>query len=539
MSQKKKTLVSGVAILGIAGILSKVIGMFFRIPLTNMIGAGGMGIYTAVYQAYTLLLTISTAGIPVAISRLVSENVTLGKYRQARHILRTALWLLLAVGLVLSLLLIAVARPLSVATGDAETTLGYMAIAPSILIVSLMSAIRGYMQGRSRMLPTAISQVIEQLGKVAISFPLAALGMRTHGVVYAAAGALLGISIGEGVALLYMTVVYFRRKREFIADEQGDTHALMPTKEIVRQLIVIAIPIIIGSMIVPVAGTVDSAMIRLRLIAAGFDEVLARETYGLLGSVISLINIPTVLATAVCISLVPIISAARIEKRYESMHETSRLGLRLASLIGFPCAVGMSLLSRQIIMLLYPKLLPEQIVVAGNILSISAWSIILFTHVQATTGILQGAGMQKVPMYSLVIGVLFKVVLNYTLVAIPWLNIKGAPIASIVCYGVSFAINIGWIVKKTGMRINWGDILVRPGLATLGMGGGVALAMMVLDMSKRRSTILAVLAGVLVYVVLVFAFGALRREDMEQIPGGNKLEKLLVKLHIWRQTEGE
>ena len=534
MSQKKTTLVSGVAILSIAGLISKVIGMFFRIPLANLIGLDGIGVYQTVYPAYTLLLTLSTAGVPVAISRMVAERVTLGRHREARALLQTALWVLFGVGLALTLGLVAISGMLATWVGDPEAAIGYIAIAPSIMIVSVMSALRGYMQGRSNMRPTAISQLIEQLGKVVVALPLAALGLR-YGLAYASAGALVGISIAEAVALLYMALIYRSKRRLFAVDEATDSHAASSRKELLKQIIVIAIPITIGSLVVPLSGFVDSAMIRQRLFVAGIGEEQARILYGALsGNAVSLANLPTVLATAVCMGLVPLISAARVEKRKEDMWESSQLGLRLGSLIGLPCTIGMSLLATPIIHLLYAAYTPAEVALSGEILSLSALTIFFFSQVQATTGILQGAGLQKIPMYSLALGVGFKIVLNYILIAIPSLNIYGAPIASLTCYGVSLAVNLVFIMRRTGLRVHWGQVLVRPAGATLGMAAAVWLCMQVLDMNSRVNTLLAIFAGVAVYGVLVFALGALRREDMEAIPGGRKIEKLMMKLRVWK-----
>lgn len=534
MSQKKNSLISGVAILSVAGILAKVIGMVFRVPLSNMIGSSGMGIYSAVYNVYSMLVAISTAGIPVAISRLVSENVTTAHPREARAVLRTAVKILLVLGVVLSLILIVFAHPLAARIGDPDTAVGYMAIAPSILMVSLMSAFRGYMQGRSKMAPTAVSQIIEAAAKVIISYPLASLGMRVNSV-YAAAGALLGISIGEGLALLYMFIIYMRNRKVYQAEEAADIVEPSSFGVLAKRIIGIAIPIIIGAMIVPMAQVIDSSMTLVRLQSAGFVLEDARSLYGLLsGFVLPLINVPTGLAMAVCVGLVPAISSARIENRVQDMQEHSNTGLRLASLIGFPCAAGMSLLATPIIHLIYPSLSPHELAIAGRILAISAWTIILFTHVQATTGILQGAGMHQIPMFSLIVGVLCKIALNYFLIATPTINIYGAPVSSLVCYAVSVLINMVWIVRKSGMRVAWGDVVLRPVLATLGMSAAVLLLTQLFNMQRRFSVLLIVMIAILVYAVLVFAVGAMRREDMEKIPGGKKLEGLFVKLRIWR-----
>lgn len=536
MSQStKKTLINGVAILSFAGILSKVIGMLFRLPLGNLLQPAGYGIYMGVYPTYTVLLSISTAGIPVAISRLVSENVTLRRFRQARSVLRTSLILLACIGAVLTVVMIVMARPFAIRTGDERTTIGFIVLAPSILLVSIMSALRGYMQGRNNMVPTAISQIIEQVGKVLVALPLARLGMQDGNVIYGAAGALLGITISEACALVFMAIMYMRKHGAYTRELAADTMQPASSGTLARQLVRIAIPVTLGSMIVPLAGFIDSATIRVRLQMAGFSVEYANELYGMLtGHSLSLVNVPTALATAICLGLIPIIAAARVDNRMDDMRGASKLGLRLGSLLGFPCAAGMSLLSTEIIRLLYPAMTASHMEITGNILSISALTIFFFTQVQASTGVLQGAGYHKIPVYSLVIGVVIKIMLNMTLVAIPQINVYGAPVASIACYAVSMVINFVFIVRRVGMPFDWGDIIVRPLLATLGMSAAVIVAKIALDLTSRFQTVLTIGLAVVVYCVLIFAIGALRREDMELMPGGGKIEKLMLKLRIWR-----
>ena len=533
MSQKQRGFVGGVAILGIMGILSKVIGLVFRIPLTNSLGTEWLGLYMLVYPTYTMLLSISTAGIPVAISRLVSENVTLGNHRTAKKILRTALPMLAVAGAILMALMIAFSGSLARQRNTPEIYIGFIALAPSILIVSVMSAFRGYLQGHRNMTPTAISQIIEQAGKLVVSMPLTYLGAR-RSLVHAAAGTLVGISISEFLALCYVYVMYLREQREERPLELAQSEPAPEWQALAKKLIFVAIPITIGSMIMPIASYIDSAMIPRRLAVAGFAPQAATKLYGMLtGCAVTLINVPTSMATAICIGLVPAISAAHMRKQPELMNHTCMLGLRLGSLIGFPCAIGMSLLSTEIINLLYtiPR---DEIMTTGRILSLSALTILPFTMVQATTGVLQGVGKQKIPMYSLVLGVACKVVLNYILVAIPNLNVFGAPVSSMVCYMVSTAINLWYIAAKLRIRLDWGELLVRPGAATAGMAAFVFGWTKVLNMQRRANTIVAVLVGVAVYAVLALAVGAIRQSDVSQIPGGKKLEKLMRKLRLWR-----
>lgn len=530
---RKSTLIGGVAILSIAGILSKILGMFFRFPLSIMIGSTGIGLYSAVYPTYTMLLAVSTTGIPVAISRLVSESVTLGDEHGARRVLRVALCILALTGALLAGLLAVFAGSRAEGMQIPDAKYGFIAIAPAVLLVSVMSAFRGYMQGRGNMRPTAISQMIEQIAKVAIALPLARLMMPD--VVRAATAAIAGITLSEGVAMLYTMLAYLRRRRGYLENAEGAPPSQGSNMSLVKRIVRIAIPITIGSMTVPVANFIDSQMIVSRLVAAGIEEGWALRLFGLQSGVcVSYINVPTALAMAVCVGLVPNLSALRVAGRTRELHETSILGLRMATLIGMPCSVGMALLAEPIIRLLYSSYPTEEILTAARLLSIGAFTILPFTFVQGTTGVLQGLGKQKIPMYTLVAGVVCKISLNFLLIRMPEVNIYGAPVASVVCYVVSASINLIWIIRKNGVRMDWGAVFGRPALASLGMAAVVFGLTRVLDMTMKRWTLPVVAAGAVAYIVLVFATGALRREDMASIPGGAKIERLMQKLHVWR-----
>jgi len=526
VAEKTKSLVGGISILGLAGLICKVVGVLYRIPLADYIGGEGLGIYSKVFPAYNVLLTISSAGIPVAISRMVSHYVTRQDPRNAKRVFSVAAPALALLGLIGTLLLMLGSGALSRRVGTPESRLGYIAIAPSVLLVCVMSAFRGYMQGHRRMMPTAISQLIEQVGKVGIALPMAVLGMRRGGPGMGAAGALLGTSIAEAAALAYMTVAHVRARAAFDGAVQAETPAV-PRRQIGSRLAAISVPITLGACIVPLAGLIDSFMITQLMERGGMAESEALIRYGLYsGMVITLINVPTALAMAMSTNLVPDIASGMARGDREYVARESRTGLRVAAVVGFPCAVGMSLLAQPILYLCYGysgRYTPEQLDVAASLLQVSAMTIVLFTMVQATSGILQGAGRQRLPMYTLLAGVVCKVALNYTLIGIPALNIHGAPIASLVCYAVSMVPNLYFVVKYAAGSMPWGDVLLRPLAAVLPMGGAVwaiwrfAFTERFLHLGRAK-LLLAVLAciaaGVVVYGALAVAVGAVRREDV-------------------------
>lgn len=540
MGKQTKSIIGGMSVLGLTGIICKLVGVLYSVPLTWLIGADGLGVFQAVFPTYNLLLTMSSAGLPVAVSRMVSSCLAKDDPRSARTILRVALWMLTALGAVCTLLMLSGNGLLASRVGLPESALGFRVIAPCVTIVCVLSAFRGFMQGQQNMVPTAVSQLIEQVGKIFVSLPLAWLGYRlgiAAGTAQAeaagitgeealrlstelaaaqgAAGALLGITIIEAVAMGYMVLLYFRRRAAFAALPQLAADAPVPAPQLAGQLFCISVPITISACIVPLAQFVDSAMLLKRMVVSGLAIEEARPLYGLFsGMVIRLINVPTALALAVSMSLVPAISACRALNDHTGAARQSNLGLRLAFVIGFPCSIGMSVLAEPIIRFFYQGTLSAgNISAASSLLTKSALTVVLFTVVQATSAILQGLGRQRIPMYTLVAGVACKIILNYTLVAIPGINIHGAPIASIVCYSVSMIPNLIMCMKYTGLRFNWQGWLLRPAAATAIMGA-VVLAMRTLLPMTRLVTILEVLAGIAVYLAAALALKAVTREDL-------------------------
>lgn len=523
MSEKQKSIVGGMTILGVTGLICKVVAVLYRIPLAWLIGDQGLGTFQLVFPTYNLLLTLSSAGLPVAISRMVSFSLARNDPRNAHRAFRTALSILTALGAVGTFLMIVFNPFLSSRVGDPETQAGFIAIAPALLLVCTMSAFRGFMQGQQNMIPTAISQLIEQVGKVIIALPLAYIGSRIGmesaseiNIGYAAAGALLGNSIAEGFALFFITVIYRRKRKVFVTRVQDEECQPMTRRALVRQLLALAVPITLASCIVPLASFIDSGMIvNLLVNKAGFAQAEARAMYGRFsGYVITLINVPTALAQAISMSLVPAVSAGMGRKDWKSIRRQSHTGLRMAFLIGLPASLGMSILSRQILSLIYPFPSEAALEQTAMLLSLSAFTIVLFTVVQATSGILQGLKKQRIPMYTLLVGVGLKILINYNLIGMPEVNIYGASIGSLVCYSVSMIPNLYFVHKYAGLPMDPVDIFFKPLGATAGMSAVLYLATLWLP-SSRLITVFLLILGVTVYIVFARLVGALRPEDYQ------------------------
>lgn len=517
MARQAKSLVGGMTVLGLTGIICKLVGVLFSIPLTWLIGADGLGIFQAVFPTYNLLLTVSSAGLPVAVSRMVSHCLAKDDPRNAKRVFRIALCLLTALGLICTLLMLAGNSFLTARVKEPQASLGFYVIAPCIIIVCMLSAFRGFMQGQQNMVPTATSQLIEQVGKVFVSLPLAYLGSRI-GLAEGAAGALLGITIVEALALLYMVILYFRKRGDFDAQPQLSADDPIPGGDLASRLMKISIPITISACIVPLAQFVDSAMMVDRMIVSGLTQEAARPLYGLFsGLVIRLINVPTGLALAVAMSLVPAISAAKATEDYDAIARQTKLGLRFAFLIGFPCSIGMSLLARPMMAFFYESTLSEEhLTIASELLSMSSLTVVLFTVVQATSSILQGLHKQRLPMYTLIAGVVCKIALNFVLIGTPGINIHGGPIASIVCYSVSMIPNLYFVCKYAKMKFQWQAWVIRPGLATAVMGVAV-WALRELLPAGRFFTLLEIAAGVVVYAAAAILLKAMTPADFNTL----------------------
>jgi len=521
-SDKQRSLIGGVSILGIAGLICKVVGVLYQIPLNNTIGPEGMGVYNLVFPSYNLLLSVSSVGIPVAISRMVAHYKAKEDPLAARKVFKTALVILAAAGILGTALMMLLHRQLGRATATGEASVGFLMIAPSLLFVCVMSAFRGFMQGQRRMWPTANSQLIEQVGKVFVALPFAVEGMRRGGYALGAAGALLGTSLAEAAALIYMLADHYAHREAPAALPLAQAPA--PSgRALAREIVLISIPITIGASIVPLAGLLDSFMLK-RIMQGYMPQALALVAYGVYsGPVISLINVPTALSMAIATNLVPAISAAHAVGDRERIRRESAAGLRLAAVIGFPCSIGMSLLAEPILFLLFGRggsYTTDQLRMGAQLLEISSLTIVFFTLVQASSGILQALHQQRIPMFTLAAGVACKVALNYSLVRVPWINIGGAPYASLLCYLVSLVPNLYYVHRYAGLRLDMSQLLLRPLGASAVMAAPLLVSRLLLGARLGRSWSamgLTVLAAAAIYGVSAYALGAIRHQDLPGI----------------------
>lgn len=432
---EKKSFVKGAVILGVAGLLCKIIGALFRIPLRNMMGVAGMTYYSTVYPYYSWLLVISSAGLPTAISKLVAERVTLGDYDGAKRVFRKTMLLLTGIGLLTTALMFFGANALAAATNCPGAEKSFRALAPALFFVSVMCAYRGYLQGLQQMTGTAISQLMEQVGKLVIGLVLVKV-LLPYGYDVAAMGALFGITASEILALLVIMIFYYIYKRKH-PQLEGRSVTACKNDHIIRTVLSIAIPVTIGASIMPMTGIVDTLLIKNIMLSTGFTREFADTCFAVFRTDVStIINMPAVLTVALAMSLVPAISQACAHRDNAAVQRVSRMGLKLALIVGLPCAVGLYVMGGDVINFLFSTT-PEQLAIGTALMKSSAIGIIFLSLVQTMTGCIQGYGKPIVPVMNLGIGAFVKVVTMIVLMRNPAINIQGASISTVACYAVS------------------------------------------------------------------------------------------------------
>ena len=526
----KKSFFKGAVILGIAGIIVKVFGAFFRIPLANIIGDTGMGYYQTAYPVYVLLLTLSTAGIPTAIARLVSERTTEGKHKEAYRIFTVSFLLLLAMGIVTSLLLF-LGAPYIVQymKGEPEAIYSMRSIAPALLFVPIMAAFRGYFQGQQDMTPTASSQVIEQAFRVVFGLSMAVI-LLPAGLKFAAAGASAGAAAGGFFGLIGIFAIYMRRRsviRENCRNSpDGESEA---AKSILWKIVVIAVPVTIGAAIMPIMTNIDLAIVVRRLVQSGYSSAEANSLYGQLsGFATPLINLPQVLTQAIAMSLVPAVASAFSAKDQEFLRYNTAFGIRTAMIIGMPCSVGLMVLSKPIMLLLYPAQ-QASAVNAAESLFILAFGAIFLSLVQTLTGILQGVKRQLIPVINLAIGAGIKVIITYVLTGIPSVNVKGAAAGTAAAYITAALLNYRAVRKYTGSRPNFSLTFGRPMLSAAIMGAIVWAIYSGLSLltGNTVATMVSVFCGVVVYGFCILRFKGITPDEIKMLPKGAKIVAML------------
>ena len=526
---KKQNFMHGAAILTIGVMIMKVLGAIYKVPLANILGDYGYGLFLATYNVYNIFFTLSTAGLPVALSRLIAEADANGLEVRKEKTFRTAIGTFAVIGILFSSIMFFGNGWLAESyLRKPDAALSVRAMAPAIFLVCLVSAYRGYCQGNGNMIPTTVDEVLEVLFKVISGLIIAGLLVKAgYDLPVASAGAILGVSIGSVVSLGYM-LFYKKKHYPAVRDRNGKTES---TGQIIMDILRIGIPISLGASIMAILSSLDPGICESRLAAAGFSKYDAGVLYGVYAKVQTLFNLPAAFMTPLTIAIVPAVAGAMALGKKAEAEKTSEDAMRIASVISMPMGVGLSVLSYPIVNVLYPN----SNAAGPGLLSIMGIASFFICLVLMENAILQASGKEKLPMVALISGSLLKILINWIIIPIPTVNIYGAPIGTLFGYCCMAVLDYIFIRKALGENPHLGKVLGRPLFCSVLMG---ASAFGVYSLCSRLigtagtlkmfvSMALAVVAGVIIYAVAVIRSRAITNEDMKLIPGGEKLGRLL------------
>ena len=547
---KKQTFLQGTAILAMATVLVKLMGFLFKVPLNNIIGEDGFGYFNTAYDVYNVLLMISTTGLPVAMSRMISQAQTLGNHAQIKRIYRTSLYVFLTIGMVGSLGMLFFCRQLSVmVTTNENSWAAIAALAPCVLLICLVSAYRGFFQGQSNMTPTSVSQIFEAVTRLVVGLGLAWLVMKLTGKAYvrmqgivlapgetaqdygditlAAGGAILGVTLGSLISVVYLHHK-FRQSNQILSLGGGTAKS---TRSTMKELLSIAVPITLGSAGLQIINLFDTMIYMRRLTGAlQWTEKMADSAKGVYNFCQTVFALPCSFIPTITIAVIPAITASLTRKDLAEAKATSESSVRTMALIAMPCAAGLFVMAEPVIRLLCSTYTEDRIQLAATMLAILGLTVIFNSLVLLLNAIMQAHGDVVTPVVNMLIGGIIKIIVNYILVGQPNLNIVGAPIGTFICYISITALDLIAMKRHISARPAIFKNIIRPGLSSAIMGAATFMVYRVLSnaiSSWKLACLLSLAFAVVLYAVLVVFLRCLTYEDCMLLPKGEKIAKIL------------
>ena len=577
--RKSQTLLNGALILSLSSIIVKIIGVIYKIPLSNMIGAVGRGYFDSAYSLYVPIYTISMAGLPVAISKMVSQQAALGRYRDVRLIYKVAKRLFLIMGILGTLAMLILAYPYAMSAKNMNVLPAVFVITPSILFCCIMSGYRGYYNGLRNMTPTAVSQVFEAGGKLIFGLICARLvinygysrfnaGLTVFGKTvadetealsaiypYAAAAAAAGVTLGTVVGMIYLFILHRIKGDKITRPELAASPAPEKANVIAKRLIKFAIPVVASSLVFSITNLIDSITMQNRLehmVLNNLDyirNVYATQLQGILDA-----DVKNFLYGSYCLSLdfknlipsitmplgisaIPALSAAWAIRSKSQVKTSIESVLRVTMIVAVPCGIGMGVLAQPILAAFYGGgNSAAGISIAAPVMAIYSMFVPLMSLSQPMTNMLQALDRAKIPLISLTLGALAKLICNYVLVAIPELNVNGAVIGTILCYVLIVVINLVALIRTARIRINLMSVFIKPTFCGILCGVGAYTSFGILNRFLPAFSLKTVLClgvaicfGGIIYLISMLLIKGIAKDDIIMLPKGEKIAKILAK----------
>ncbi len=529
MQNKKQNFLHGAALLAMATAIVKIVGAFYKIPLKMIIGDQGFSYFNTAYNIYAVLLMISTAGLPIAMSRMISHASSLGNYNQVRRVYATARGIFLGLGILSSVLMMGFAHQLAAFQKQPDAWVAIFCLGPCALLMCVMSTYRGFFQGQGNMRPTSNSQILEAFIKLFIGLALALVIMKlTNSVAYAAGGAILGVTVSCLVSAVYLT---FQQKPAY-RDLPVTADTPISYKATAKQLLAIAVPITIGSAGLQVLTLIETNLYMGQLLTAGgMSQKTADITKGIYDMCFTVFNMPCSFMVPITTSVLPAITSMLATGNQEGAKATEESAARITGLLSMPCAVGLFVLAQPVMSLL-GGYTGENAVLAGRILSILGINIFFYGLIQYTNVVLQSHGYAHIPVINTLVCGGAKLLVVYLLVGNPQIGIVGAPMGMLLCYVAIGVMNLIAIAKVVPHKTKILQNILRPVFPAAIMGvavWGTKRLLMLLPFGQSRVILCGagVAVGVVVYAIGIVLFKAIRREDCLLLPKGDKISKIL------------
>ncbi len=540
--KSRRLFFSGVLLLGASNIIVKLIGLCFKIPMSYYLGSEGMGYFNSAYQIYTWLYMLSTAGLPVAVSILVSEGRARGDRLAVRRVDRISSFLFLVLGIIGTAIMLLGARPLAHLIGAPDSRYAILALAPTLFLICLSSASRGYFQGFQQMAPPAVSGVLEAFGKLIVGVLLVTYAVgRGYSLPIVAAFAVFGLFVGEAFSFLYLLLsrFYYARRGRFTylrgadsapalsASAAGPTAApgaapSMPQtvggRSLLSRLVRIALPITASASVMSIVGLLDLVLVQRRLRLIGYTAAEATAFYGNYTTLaVPMFNLPPALIYPLATAALPLLAATVAGGNRERAGKLTGSLLRITSLIAMPASLGMSVFSRPILRLFFPEEMADS---AAPYLSVLAMAILFLSLLSVSNAVLQANGKASRPMISMLAGGAVKLVAGYLLMGNPRVGGFGVPLGTLLCYLVAVGFNFFFLVRESGAALSLGGVFFRPFAASFLAVGGALGAYLLLggEGGGAMALFLAMVLAVLLYVAAAFLTRAVTREDLVLLP---------------------
>jgi len=527
---KKQSTMGGFAVLSAASLIVKALSILYIPILLGIIGEEGNGIYAAAYQVYVFVYVLTNSGIPVAISKLVSELTALNNYKDALRSFKIARFLLIIAGTITTILMMALALPVARLMHFEKSYLAILALSPTLLFTSIASAYRGYFQGKGNMIPTALSQVLEQVVNVIFTILFASLLIK-YGVEAACAGGTVGTSFGALCAAILL-IIYFLRNNDSEMQQYPKNMIVKRYryKQLVRKLLNYSIPITLSTGFQYAGNLIDVWNTKSRLLAAGFTDEKASILYSHLYKYQQLMNVPISIVSALAATVLPAVAGASALKDRKLVQDRINYAFRICMLIVIPSAAGYSVLSRQIFeMLRFGE--------GSYIMMYGSFILVLQSIVQIQTIVLQASGKLYSATFHLVWGIIAKITVNYVLISIPSINIMGSILGSLAGYAIPLLLNNIKLKKAVKIRTNLVQHAFRPLISSVMMTSGILLVNTLLTkimslflkgyINTVISTTVSIIFGICIYGYCIVITGGIRKEDIQSIP--QKIQKYIPK----------